>query len=224
MTSFGDELRNLIAKKAEQLDVAQMLRLRQIEEEMRKEHALDEAVAAVVRDVFQPLMTELYDALLAAGVSIGGQRSEAGGQKGGVFVARHKSGAHVCALSARGQRAMYRIRFFARANPEGRIELAAEAAVREPKPTSDLRPLTSWQQFFDTADTADTAAKGRDARLRLDGQPLVEIAPKSIAPDPASLAAEQWARAALKKIAAACVAAERSGSKKGSEGEGEKGK
>jgi len=208
MSSFSDELRNLIAKKAEQLDVAEHFRLRQIEEGMRKEHELEAAAAAVVREVFRPLMTELYEALVAAGILLGSSET---------VLAQQAVDAHICTLSARSPRATYCIRLYAGVNPEGRIALAAQAEVRDQRSpiaaigqVREQKPEVSaaWQTFFNSADTSDDAedAGAPGGKIR----PLVEIAGKSIAPDPASMAAEQWCRDALKKIAAACVEAERS--------------
>ena len=121
MSSFSDELRNLIAKKAEQLDVAAALRERQVREEERKESQLVAMAAALVRDAFRPLVKEFGDVLEAAGAFVPGTVAVE-------LRINPRSGANV-SFRAQGGTGVFHVLLFAAATAEGRIELKAQCVL-----------------------------------------------------------------------------------------------
>ena len=76
MTAFGDELRTVIAKKAEQLHVEEFFLRRKREAAQRQADETEAAAVALVRDVFRPLLTEFCTVMETAGVLCGGKVEE----------------------------------------------------------------------------------------------------------------------------------------------------
>jgi hypothetical protein len=119
MSQFADELQGVLAKKAEQLHVEELIRDRQRREAQRQADETASAAAALVRDVFRPLLEEFFLVLEAAGVLCGGVVEED----------RDGAGAYLCRLRARGtapSAPRYEIRVACAIIESGRIEAAIE--------------------------------------------------------------------------------------------------
>jgi hypothetical protein len=207
MSSFGDELRRVIAKKADQLSVRDALAERARETAQRKRDELDAAAAAVVSEVFGPLVEEFYQALQAAGVLRSRKHSGPG---------RHVNGAHIYSLSVFGasRKAIYRIRIYAAATAEARIALKAEVRRRKEEKRAEEEPKR-WTELFDEVPDSDPSSFSLHPSS-FPSAPSSFILPpssfpvKTVAPEHAkNPSVENWCREALKKCAAAVVEAER---------------
>jgi hypothetical protein len=201
MSSFGDELRAVLAKKAASLLARQVHEERQLEAAKRRCDDTRRAAARLGREVFLPLLEEFREVMEAAGLFCGGRVEELQNenckmkienlQRPAAQVPRicnlqsppSPPPAFCCRLRAMGtapNSPHYEIRIACTASEEGRIELSVECCDTTAAEFSSGQPAKALVEF---------PAKGV-AALNLNAD-----------------AVRQWCAGLLKKCADACLEA-----------------